>query len=237
MFDKLDMHWAAGLGCRVTDLSQDRTVVVRHGAELSNYAGLFALKRNASSILSVPSANYEIALARCKGHPPHAVFDVSFLQKIAPPQWNVVIGPAWLGSADLTTFRVADSRGARMLTHGDSTALRGLEAACDPVDWKHSAIDPDHDLLFGCFRGPLLVGAGACLREGAGMLGIGILTHPAFRGQGYGRAVVSAMTAYGLTHQYVMRYRTLQANIPSVRCARALGYQDYGLTIAIRAAA
>jgi hypothetical protein len=31
-----------------------------------------------------------------------------------------------------------------------------------------------------------------------------------------------------------MRYRTLQANVPSFRIARALGYQEYGLTIAVR---
>jgi hypothetical protein len=97
-FDKLDAHWAAWLGCHVTDLSQDRTLVVRHDAALADYAGLFALKRSTSCIISVPSTHYEIALARCEGRPPYAVFDVGFLQKIAPPQWNTVIGPAWLDS-------------------------------------------------------------------------------------------------------------------------------------------
>ncbi len=89
-------------------------------------------------------------------------------------------------------------------------------------------------MLFGCFHGPLLVAAGTCRSGDEGVLDIGILTHPVYRGHGYGRAVVSAMTAYGLAHGRVMRYRTLQANVPSLRIARALGYQEYGLTIAVR---
>jgi hypothetical protein len=32
----------------------------------------------------------------------------------------------------------------------------------------------------------------------------------------------------------VLRYRTLQVNLPSHRIARVLGYQEYGLTLAIR---
>jgi len=42
------------------------------------------------------------------------------------------------------------------------------------------------------------------------------------------------MTAYGLSHGHVMRYRTLQTNDPALRIAHALGYQEYGLTIAVR---
>src|SRR5579883_2520324 len=89
-------------------------------------------------------------------------------------------------------------------------------------------------MLFGCFHGPVLVAAGTCRSGDEGVLDIGILTHPAYRGHGYGSAVVGAMTAYGLAGGHVMRYRTLQANVPSLRIACALGYQEYGRTIAVR---
>ena len=52
------------------------------------------------------------------------------------------------------------------------------------------------------------------------LLHVGIVTHPAFRGRGYGTAVVSAMTADGLADGRVVQYRTLQANLPSVAVAR-----------------
>ncbi len=233
---RLDAQWAADLGCAVADLSLDRTRVVRHGATLSTYPGLLALKRNRSCIISVPPARLAATVALFAGRPSHAAFDRDLLQRAIAPTSGTIIGPAWLGYADHTDFQASDSRGTHPLTARDAAALRALEAACDPVAWKHSGVDANHDLLFGCFHGPLLVAAGTCRRRGEGVLDIGIVTHPAYRGRGYGRAVVNAMTTYGLTHEHVMRYRTLQANVPSLRVADALGYQEYGLTIAVRLA-
>jgi predicted GNAT family acetyltransferase len=68
------------------------------------------------------------------------------------------------------------------------------------------------------------------------VLNVGIVTHPAQRGRGYARAVVSAMTAFGLARGAVLRYQTLQANAPAVAIARALGYQEYARTLAVRLA-
>jgi predicted GNAT family acetyltransferase len=63
---------------------------------------------------------------------------------------------------------------------------------------------------------------------------VGILTHPEYRGQGYGKAVVSAMTEYGIGSGGVLAYRTLSSNNPSVGIARSLGYQEYATTLAVR---
>jgi GNAT superfamily N-acetyltransferase len=232
--DRLDTWWAAALGCDVTDFQRGRTLVAGHGAALSGYPGLFALARNRSCIISAPPARFASAAALLAGHPPRAAFEGDVLRQAFLPRDSMVIGPAWLGYADRTDIHAADGRDTRLLAYQDAAALRALEAACDPVDWEHSGIDADHDLLFGRFHGPVLVAAGTCRRAGEGVLDIGIVTHPSYRGHGYGRAVVSAMTAYGLAHGHVMRYRTLQANVPSLRIARALGYQEYGLTIAVR---
>jgi predicted GNAT family acetyltransferase len=60
------------------------------------------------------------------------------------------------------------------------------------------------------------------------------VTHPGDRGRGYGKAVVSAMSAPGLATGGVIRYRTLQANFPAVGIARALGFQRFALTLAVR---
>jgi RimJ/RimL family protein N-acetyltransferase len=68
----------------------------------------------------------------------------------------------------------------------------------------------------------------------ATLLHIGIITHPDVRGQGYGRAVVSAISAYGLAADLVPRYQTLAANTPSVAIARALGFTHYATTLAVR---
>jgi predicted GNAT family acetyltransferase len=54
------------------------------------------------------------------------------------------------------------------------------------------------------------------------------------RGQGYARAVVSAMTVYGLAQGAILRHQTLQANVSAVAIAQTLGYQECGQTLAAR---
>jgi predicted GNAT family acetyltransferase len=88
--------------------------------------------------------------------------------------------------------------------------------------------------VFGCFAGGALAAAGMLEPWGARLLHVGIATHPGHRGRGYGKAVVSAMTAHGLATGRVVQYRTLLANLPSVGIARALGFQRFALTLAVR---
>jgi GNAT superfamily N-acetyltransferase len=63
---------------------------------------------------------------------------------------------------------------------------------------------------------------------------IGVVTHPAYRGHGYGRAVVSAATGQGLEAGFIVLYQTLLANAPSVALATGLGYQPYATHLAVR---
>jgi RimJ/RimL family protein N-acetyltransferase len=88
--------------------------------------------------------------------------------------------------------------------------------------------------VFGCFVDEVLAAAGMLEPWGARLRHVGILTHPGYRGRGYGKAVVSAMTAHGLAAGGVLQYRTLQANLPSVGIARALGFQRFAQTLAVR---
>ena len=45
---------------------------------------------------------------------------------------------------------------------------------------------------------------------------------------------MSAMATYGLAMGGVLQYRTLEANLPSLAIARALGFQRFALTLAVR---
>jgi RimJ/RimL family protein N-acetyltransferase len=116
----------------------------------------------------------------------------------------------------------------------DLPELQRLAAACDRTAWEHSGIDPARPPVFGCFAGDRLAAAGMLERWGDRLLHVGIVTHPDYRGRGYGKAVVSAMTAHGLATGGVLQYRTLQANLPSVGIAQALGFQRFARTLAVR---
>ncbi|HEY7342753.1 MAG TPA: GNAT family N-acetyltransferase, partial [Ktedonobacterales bacterium] len=122
----------------------------------------------------------------------------------------------------------------RQLADADDLALRRLEEACGEQEWEHSGIGGAEQVMFGAFAGDLLVAAGMGEPRAATLLHIGIITHPDHRGQGHGRAVVSAISAHGLGVGLVPRYQTLAANTPSVAIARALGFTHYATTLAVR---
>jgi len=85
--------------------------------------------------------------------------------------------------------------GTRLLAGQDLAELERLAAACGATAWGHSGIDPARPPVFGCFAGEVLAAAGTLDRWGDRLLHLGIVTHPGYRGRGYGKAVVSAMTA------------------------------------------
>jgi GNAT superfamily N-acetyltransferase len=226
--------WAAHLGCSRAQLTQPGTTVVANGPDLADYRGATVVAHPPACVVAVPPDWYEPAVAGLGHRPPPAVFDEAVLRRVFGDAVRRVVGPAWLGYADAVDFRPAPTMGARLLSDQDLAALRGLAAACGPTEWEHAGIDPACPPLYGCHAGEVLAAAGTLQRWGTRLLHVGIVTHPAQRGRGYGKAVVSAMTADGLASGGVVQYRTLQANLPSVGIARALGFQRFALTLAVR---
>ena len=226
--------WAAHLGCGRAQLAQPGTSVVRNGPDLVDYRGATVVFRPPACVLAVPDDWYEIAVSRVGHRPPSAMLDVAVLRQVFGSAVDQVIGPAWLGYADASDFRPAFTMGTRLLSDQDLPALRRLADDCGPTAWEHGGIDPARPPVFGCYAADVLAAAGMLEPWGARLLHVGILTHPAYRGRGYGKAVVSAMTAHGLAAGRVVQYRTLQANLPSVGIAGALGFQRFALTLAVR---
>jgi GNAT superfamily N-acetyltransferase len=229
----VDAQWAAILGCSVDDLCRPQTLVVPQGT-LAGYQGVMVLRRGAACIVSVPLTIADAMRQRIAGRTADQVFDVSCLVGLFGNTVERIVGPAWQGYADSLDFQPADTRGTHLLQLGDEEALRRLAQACDQTEWEHSAIVWGKAPIFGCFAGNDLVAGGILDHWGARVLSAGIITHPAHRGRGYGRAVVSAMTVYGLSQGAALRYQTLQANTASMAIAQALGYREYGRTLAVR---
>jgi GNAT superfamily N-acetyltransferase len=226
--------WAAHLGCGRAQLAQPRTAVVRNGPDLAGYRGATVVFRPPACVLAVPRDWYEVAAGRLGRRPAAAAFDIALLREVFGSAVEQVTGPAWLGDADAGDFTPAPMMGTRLLTDRDLPALRRLADACGPTAWAHGGIRAGSSPVFGCHPGGALAAAGMLEPWGARLLHVGIVTHPDCRGRGYGRAVVSAMTAHGLAAGGVVQYRTLQANLASVGIARALGFQRFARTLAVR---
>jgi ribosomal protein S18 acetylase RimI-like enzyme len=153
-----------------------------------------------------------------------------------PPSLAVerVVGPAFIGYADGATFVGGDEAGARALGDADGDAVAALRDACEPVAWEQGGPSPATATAVGVFRGGALAALASYELWGDRIAHIGIITHPAHRGRGLGKAAVCAMSRIALARGLVAQYRTLCANTPSMAIARALGFQRYATTLSIR---
>ena len=226
--------WAAELGASVGTLRSAGTTVVRHGPGFAGRRAAFALTTGSACVVTVPDDWYPAAAAALDHLGAAEAFDAARLAGLFGPAVQQVVGPAWQGHTDAGGFVPADVRGTRPLSGEDRAALDALAAACPPGEWDDSSIDPERPPLFGRFVGGSLVAAGTLAPWRERLWNVGIITHPAQRGRGHGRAVVSAMTRYGLDQGWLLHYQTLLANVPSVAVARSLGYQQHATTIALR---
>jgi GNAT superfamily N-acetyltransferase len=117
----------------------------------------------------------------------------------------------------------------------DGAAVSRLQAACSEQEWEHGGSDPAHGRTFGVFDG------GGELEALAGyeiwdetIAHISIVTHPARRGKGSGRAAVARAAEHALEAGLLPQYRTLRANAPSMSLARRLGFSEYGFSVYVR---
>jgi GNAT superfamily N-acetyltransferase len=144
-----------------------------------------------------------------------------------------VVGPAFIGYADATTFLGAAEADARLLDDTDGAVIAALRSSCSPIEWEHGGASPGEPAV-GAFRDGELTALSSYSIWGDRIAHIGIVTHPQHRGQGCGRAAVSAMTRIVLERGLVAQYRTLVANAPSMAIARRLGFERYAVSLALR---
>ena len=144
-----------------------------------------------------------------------------------------VIGPAYQGYIDAADFQPVTSL-AGLLSAIDEPALGELAAACDEQEWGYSDIPIAHHPIFGIYRDGLLVAASTYRVETSGVALPGIITPPRYRGQGYGKTVLSAATEHGLGEGLLMLYHTLTTNKAAIAVAESLGYKHYATHLAVR---
>lgn len=128
--------------------------------------------------------------------------------------------------------------GVRPLTAEDAPRLAALQAQCSEAELRLSEISIDDPVIIGCFRGDDLAGVASLLERGHDIYDIGVLTHPAHRGQ----HIAAALTAWlrnDLTERgKIAQYITMESNRGSVRvaekCQFPLRVVEEGFTIADR---
>lgn len=133
-------------------------------------------------------------------------------------------GPAWYGYATSDTLTASSADAVRRLEERDRQFIATLRRAVASDEWTEAGMDDGP--RYGCWlEGRLVAGAG--LGMWRGMPTIGVLTHPAYRGRGFGRAVVTAAAQEALDAASHVQYRSRTTNTASVALGRAAGFVHY----------
>ena len=230
----LDVHWAENFGCAVADLHRPGVTLLRNAGDFAEYRGAYLLRWGQACVFTVPDLFCAATAAAFAGRTIDGIFDHDFLAAHFGRAVERIIGPTFRGCCDGGDFRPVETRGTRLLTREDDPALLRLRDAVGEEAWEHSSIDVEHSPNFGCFVDGQLASAGTLVAAGARLRNVGILTHPVYRRQGYGRAVVSFMTAHALAEGGIGHYQTLMANTGSTAIALSLGYAQYATAFAVR---
>lgn len=229
--------WAAAHLNAPVDALRDVGVSARaHGPVFADYYGVYVWAMGRAAIVSAPAAWLARVGEAVVGQAPAALTDPAFWRGgLGEASIERIVGPSYQGFVDAGAFRPVESQDVHPLVPADEADLDRFIAACPPADWADSAISSADSVIFGLRRAGTLIALASAPADALGMRSVGVVTLPAWRGQGAGRAVVSALTARWLANgSPVLHYQTLRANRGSVAVARALGYEDAATALAIR---
>ncbi|MGL3806390.1 GNAT family N-acetyltransferase [Paeniglutamicibacter sp. R2-26] len=124
----------------------------------------------------------------------------------------------------------AERDGVRRLTANDAEAFAEFEAAVPAADLDGAAVEIDHWMAYGAFRGDVLVAAGSSypVADDVALADIGVVTHPGFRRQGHARSIVLALAQAAIEAGHEPQYRCQLDNHASRDLARRSGFSALG---------
>lgn len=229
----VDQYWSSSLGCLRESLYAHGTVVAPD-AESNNFHGIFCFLRNQALIVAVSPDLLAAFRPRAQGWCQADVLDIERFPHLIDHPIDRIIGPAFIGYTDRAIFRPVSVEGVRFLGEEDIEALKTLQAACGALEWEHGGTHLGEQPIVGAFDGERLLSAAGYEIWGGTIAHISAVSHPQYRGQGYGKAVVSKLTEKSLNRGLVPQYRTLDANKPSMAIAARLGFERYATTVTVR---
>jgi GNAT superfamily N-acetyltransferase len=234
MNPSLDIFWTEFFGVTPRTFAIPGTFVVPHKA-LIGYNGAWLFHHRSTLIVSVPECDVAMIKDAASKFLDHSrPLDLGDVSNLFGPRVGKMIGPAYQGMVINSEFRPVSDSKVRLIDESDRPSLIRFSEVFENDDWEDASIDAKLDeQVFIAVDGTKIVAA-ANAKEQDGATVIGVVTHPQFRGQGIGKAVVSAAVSFALRQGRPVRYQTLLDNKGSIRIAEALGIRDYARTIAVR---
>ncbi|MEX0887552.1 MAG: GNAT family N-acetyltransferase [Phycisphaeraceae bacterium] len=226
-------YWSGFFGLPPEQFAARGTAVVPHRG-LEGYVGAWIFQRSITTIVSVPAGMVGAVRDRLGSTSPPLEPDADWAGLLGA-RVERVIGPAYQGYLDRVPEPDAAAPGVERLKRSDHQRLASLERVCGPEAWSHANLDLERDEpIFGCVAEGRLVAVAQNSRWGEQTVSPGVVTAPAWRNQGLGRAVLAAAMRDAWGHGELVLYQSLVANRPAVTIGEALGVRPFAQHVAVR---
>lgn len=227
--------WAERFECKISDMTTPNLIVRQHSRSMKEYHGIYCFYNGTTCVISAPPSYVSRIKIAVNERRPEEVFDVELLTKSIGSDNYQVIGPTFQGYIDDGSFIEQKTHEVvELVTEHHLASLQDFRVSCSETEWEYSDIDFQRRPIIACFCDEKVVAAGSWRVERSGILSVGIISHPNYRGNGYAKAVVSTLTSKGLKTGATMHFQTLKSNTSSVAIAHSLGYKELVSTLAIR---
>lgn len=222
----IDAHWAGRFGCSPADLQSPGVHVVT--SEETDRSRIAVLELQQATLVRVAPEHADPLEEWSRNRPIDSPRDASAVANTFPQQEWRVSPSEKVFYLDPDSFRPFQKPDVRQLSEADSSDLTAMHRGCDPKEQQAGEVNIDHPAIFGAFADGRLVAAASLIDQGESLSDVGVLVHRDFRRQGYGRAVVSALSKWGLENGRIVQYWRLCSNTGSARIADSLGFTEYG---------
>jgi GNAT superfamily N-acetyltransferase len=200
----------------------------------SRFHHIYCFLHNQSVIIAISMDHIDVFREQAANWTQADILDEQRLRSLIGVFFGRIIGPAFIGYTDRATFHPATGKAVRFLESNDSAALEALRAACSALEWEHGGSKLEGAPVAGAFADGQLVAVAGYKSWGSLIAHLSVIAHPLYRGQGYGRAVVSELTEDILKQALIPQYQTLHSNLSSMAIGRALGFERYATTVTVR---
>lgn len=224
--DLIDSYWASRFGCPMDELRQPGVQVI--ASDQVDPTRIAVLELHTTTLVRTADVHRDILVPWSKSLAEDAL-------RSAEAVAEAFEKGAWRASPSEKVFYLAPEKfcpfrksEVRQLTPDDSEALTLMHRGCSLQEQQAGEVSIDHPAIFGAFVGDQIVAAASLIDQDAHISDVGVLVHRDFRRRGFGRAVVSATSQWGLEHNRIVQYWRLCSNTGSARIADSLGFTEYG---------
>lgn len=232
----IDRYWASFLRCSTELLKFNGTLILTRPPSVA-WRGVFFFHRQHTLLVSIPPDEFNELLPYLEQLTINDMHHPSYLRGLVGGGRDQVVGPAFVGYATMTTTQTIQSTPSmkvRQLDIHDQAALDELRLICGERGWTHGGGHFSLQPVIGVFANYELVAVANYTLWNSSIAHIAVITHPRYRGRGYGKAAVHAITATAIERGLIPQYRTLFTHQAAIAVGRAAGFQEYATTVVVQ---